>query len=499
MLLAAHKMIQGCQIINYRVSDDEQWMVVVGISQQQGRVVGSMQLYSKSRGVSQAIEGHAAAFGTMRLEGAPADTKLFTFAVRTPAGAKLHVVEVDHQPPNPQFSKKNVDVYFPAEAVNDFPVAMQISQKYKVIYLVTKYGFIHLYDLETGTCIFMNRISSETIFVTAPNEESTGIIGVNRKGQVLSVTVDENTLIPYLLQNPANGELAYKLAARGGLPGADNLYQQRFESLLSSGQYADAAKTAANSPRGFLRTPQTIERFKSVPAQQGQLSVILQYFGMLLDTGTLNKYESLELVRPVLAQNRKHLLEKWLKEDKLECSEELGDIVRPHDLNLALEIYLRTTVPQKVIAAFAELGQFDRILPYAKQTGYSPDFNVLLQHVVRVNPDKGAEFATSLAKDENGPLVDIDRVVDIFQSQGMIQQATAFLLDVLAGNKPEQAHLQTKLLEMNLLHAPQVADAILGNDMFSHYDKQRIAKLCENAGLLTRVCFMYLSRSHVFV
>jgi clathrin heavy chain len=77
-------------------------------------------------------------------------------------------------------------------------------------------------------------------------------------------------------------------------------------------------------------------------------------------------------------------------------------------------------------------------------------------------------------------------VVDIFQSQGMIQQATAFLLDVLSNNLPEEGHLQTKLLEMNLLNAPQVADAILGNEMFSHYDKARVASLCENAGLLTR-------------
>ena len=134
-----------------------------------------MQLYSRDRGISQAIEGHAAAFGTLRLEGAPSDTKVFTFAVRTATGAKLHVVEVDHQASNPVFPKKAVDVYFPTEAVNDFPVAMQVSQRYSVIYLVTKYGFIHLYDLETGTCLFMNRISSETIFITAPDSESAGI------------------------------------------------------------------------------------------------------------------------------------------------------------------------------------------------------------------------------------------------------------------------------------------------------------------------------------
>jgi hypothetical protein len=43
------------------------------------------------------------------------------------------------------------------------------------------------------------------------------------------------------------------------------------------------------------------------------------------------------------------------------------------------------------------------------------------------------------------------------------------------------------LREMNILHAPQVADAILGNEMFSHYDKPYIAGLCEKAGLYQRV------------
>lgn len=466
-------------------------MVVIGISQQQGRVVGAMQLYSKDRGISQALEGHAAAFGTLRLEGAPADTKVFAFAVRTATGAKLHVVEVDHQASNPAFPKKAVDVYFPAEAVNDFPVAMQVSEKYSIIYLVTKYGFIHLYDLETGTCIFMNRISSETIFITASDSQSEGLVGVNRKGQVLSVSVDEATVIPYLLQNPANSGLAVKLASRAGLPGADNLYAQQFDQLISAGNYAEAAKIAANSPRGFLRTPQTIEKFKNIPAQPGQLSVILQYFGSLLDKGDLNKHETLELVKPVLAQNRKHLIEKWMKESKLDCSEELGDLVRPHDLALALSIYLRANIPQKVVAAFAELGQFDKIVPYSSQVGYQPDYIVLLQHIVRVNPEKGTEFATQLANNEGGSLVDVERVVDIFQSQNMVQAATAFLLDALKDNNPEQGHLQTRLLEMNLINAPQVADAILGNEMFSHYDKARIAQLCEQAGLSQRALEHY--------
>ncbi|CAD6503888.1 BgTH12-05632 [Blumeria graminis f. sp. triticale] len=490
-VLKRSQNLAGCQIINYRVSDDGKWMVVVGISQQQGRVVGSMQLYSKERNISQPIEGHAAAFGTLKLEGAPSETKVFTFSVRAATGAKLHIVEVDHKADNPAFPKRAVDVYFPTEAVNDFPVAMQVSQRYSIIYLVTKYGFIHLYDLETGTCIFMNRISSETIFITAPDTESSGILGVNRKGQVLSVTIDENNIIPYLLGNPANSNLAVKLASRAGLPGADSLYSAQFEQLMNSGNYAEAAKIAANSPRGFLRTTQTIEKFKALPQATGQLSTILQYFGMLLDKGTLNKHETLELVKPVLAQNRKPLLEKWLKENKLDFSEELGDFVRPHDLNLALSIYLRANVPAKVVAAFAETGQFEKILPYSAQVGYQCDYIVLLQNIVRINPEKGAEFATQILNNENGSSVDIERVVDVFQSQGMVQPATAFLLDALKENKPEQGQLQTRLLEMNLINAPQVADAIIGNNMFSHFDRSRIANLCEQAGLLQRALELF--------
>ena len=38
-----------------------------------------------------------------------------------------------------------------------------------------------------------------------------------------------------------------------------------------------------------------------------------------------------------------------------------------------------------------------------------------------------------------------------------------------------------------LLTISQVADAILGNQMFTHYDRAHIAQLCENAGLLQRV------------
>ena len=77
----------------------------------------------------------------------------------------------------------------------------------------------------------------------------------------------------------------------------------------------------------------------------------------------------------------------------------------------------------------------------------------------------------------------------------MLQQATSFLLDYLKNNREEDAALQTRVLEMNLTHAPQVADAILGTGMLTHYDRVAIGTLCEKAGLHQRVSF-YITYNH---
>jgi clathrin heavy chain len=241
----------------------------------------------------------------------------------------------------------------------------------------------------------------QTIFVTCEHEATSGIIGVNRKGQVLSVTVDDETVIAYVLRTLNNTDLAIKLASRANLPGADDLYVRQYQQLFSTGQYAEAAKVVAKSPRGILRTPQTIEQFKQIPAQPGQLSPVLQLFGSLLESGKLNKYESLELARPVLVQGRKQLLEKWLKEDKVRdwhpvhalpltrsaarvqrgagrhrpparydrasCSAPLLVAFQLTPIQLALSVYLRANVPNKVVAAFAETGQHQKIIVYAKR------------------------------------------------------------------------------------------------------------------------------------
>lgn len=91
----------------------------------------------------------------------------------------------------------------------------------------------------------MNRISQDPIFTATKFDATSGVLVINRKGSVLSVSLNEDTVVPYILNNLGNTSLALALASRGGLPGADNLYLQHFNQLLNSGNYTEAAKVAA--------------------------------------------------------------------------------------------------------------------------------------------------------------------------------------------------------------------------------------------------------------
>jgi putative ubiquitin-RnfH superfamily antitoxin RatB of RatAB toxin-antitoxin module len=51
--------------------------------------------------------------------------------------------------------------------------------------------------------------------------------------------------------------------------------------------------------------------------------------------------------------------------------------------------------------------------------------------------------------------------------------------------------VRVQLLEINLVTNPQVADAILANGTLTHYDRPRIAQLCEKAGLYMRALQHY--------
>ncbi|MCH96345.1 clathrin heavy chain 1-like [Trifolium medium] len=109
---------------------------------------------------------------------------------------------------------------------------MQISHKYNLIYVITKLGLLFVYDLETATAVYRNRISPDPIFLTSEATSAGGFYAINRRGQVLLATVNEQTIVNFVSGQLNNLELAVSLAKRGNLPGAEKLGDPKnFEAL----------------------------------------------------------------------------------------------------------------------------------------------------------------------------------------------------------------------------------------------------------------------------
>ena len=63
-------LAEGVQIINYQVSGDAKWCLLMGIKAgANGSIDGQMQLYSVDKRVSQVLQGHAGVFTTITPEG----------------------------------------------------------------------------------------------------------------------------------------------------------------------------------------------------------------------------------------------------------------------------------------------------------------------------------------------------------------------------------------------------------------------------------------------
>ena len=329
------------QIISYAVNADSSWCLLTGISTPDGgkTIDGSMQLFSVEKKQQQLLEGHAGTFAEVPMDDTGRKVGLFSFMERKHGTTvtRLHIIDLSRT----TSFKVAQEVQMPAENPTDFAVALHMSEKHGVIYAITKGGSGLIFDILTGTLLYMNRVSQESVFIGCGSSRSGGILLVNRKGQVISLSINEGAWVEYLntqLNHPNRAEIAMNLGRRFGLPGVD--YSQTLRSMLMG------------------------------------------------------------------------------------------------------------------------------------------------------NSEAAAKFAISVLT-KTPPLMDLQSVIDMFLSFHKLQETTSILLEVLKGNRPDHARFQTKLLEINLLHNPQVAEAIFQMNMLSHYDRPLVASLCEKAGLFQRALEHY--------
>ncbi|KAK8884028.1 Clathrin heavy chain 2 [Tritrichomonas musculus] len=469
-------------IMNYSVSHDQQWLAVSGLVREGDQPVGKVQLFSRERNVSQVIDAYAASFANV------GPLPLLVFASKANGAMRLNIFPLGSTPAAQQFGKKYADLPMAPEAQDDLPLQLIISPHYSSAFLFTKLGYLYCVEIETPFVYISARVS-QVPFTHAALARDGSVIALSRDGRMSKFGLNQANIVDFIATKRGNPQAAGKVAAAAGLQISGDFMNQQFDQLLQMGNYAEAARIAANSPGGALRNQATIEKLRRIPNSTGGAPPLLQYFMVILENTKLNEVESIELCKIVLQQNKTSLIEKWIKEDKLTPTEELGDLCK-QDPRIALAIYLRANVSSKIVASFAELGMFDKLQAYCQKFAYQPNWMQIATIVARQNPDKIGPILTHIANNGN-PLVDPKALVQMLLQFQLIKGATSFLIDVLPQDREEDSELQTLLFEIALNNAPKLAEELFSRNCFSYYDRQRVAALCERAGNFQRALEHY--------
>ncbi len=76
---------------------------------------------------------------------------------------------------------------------------MQISQKFGLLYIVTKHGQMYVYELSSCQKIYSQKVCQNIVFVGCKNTANDGLYLINKEGSLMSVHVNTQTLVPFLL------------------------------------------------------------------------------------------------------------------------------------------------------------------------------------------------------------------------------------------------------------------------------------------------------------
>jgi clathrin heavy chain len=93
---------------------------------------------------------------------------------------------------------------------------MQAVDKYGIVFVITKFGYLYIYEISNSILLYRQRITDSLIFVATKSLSETGMVCVNKAGQVLQINVDENNFIPFIINHakhiPDNVGIAFNLA-----------------------------------------------------------------------------------------------------------------------------------------------------------------------------------------------------------------------------------------------------------------------------------------------
>ncbi|XP_070576563.1 clathrin heavy chain linker domain-containing protein 1-like [Ptychodera flava] len=174
-------------------------------------------------------------------------------------------------------------------------------------------------------------------------------------------------------------------------------YIDKFNELFEEGFYAEAAMHAANSPKGILRNPGTLMRFKGLPIVAGQPSPLLLYCEALMSSVTAVNIKptadvSWECVDCALNEDRLDLVMHWVAQDRLTYSLELGHLLSDYSRNkdpttsdqclaLAQTVYGKLEEHRLVVLCMLRQRRYHSLIEYTQKKAHfsEDDYLALLE------------------------------------------------------------------------------------------------------------------------
>nr|XP_006217781.1 clathrin heavy chain linker domain-containing protein 1 isoform X1 [Vicugna pacos] len=250
---------------------------------------------------------------------------------------------------------------------------------------------------------------------------------------------------------------------------------ERFDELISLGEYEKAVYFAANSPKGILQNTGTMNKLKAVGKTKGKPFPLLLFFETIFSTSQAFRHPidaelTLEGIKCGLSEKRLDLVVNWVTQERLTFSEEAGDVIFDYGeqdtynkskcLALAQIIYSECGLHKKVLLCLCKQGQIHGAMEYIQQFKFTSDD---LMQLIKLCPH--TELIQCLTKEWNGkpPSLSFSLVILHLFFVDMKKVGIKLLQEINKGEKDAVEHFMIKDPFCSLEKWQEVANICLQN------------------------------------
>ncbi|XP_052505300.1 clathrin heavy chain linker domain-containing protein 1 [Budorcas taxicolor] len=270
---------------------------------------------------------------------------------------------------------------------------------------------------------------------------------------------------------------------------------ERFNELISLGEYEKAVYFAVNGPRRILQNIGTVNKFKAIGKIRGKPSPLLLFFEAVFSISHAFRHPvdavlTLEGIKCGLSEKRLDLVINWVTQERLTFSEEAGDVIFDYGeqntynkakcLALAQIIYSECGLHKKALLCLCKQGQIHGAMEYIQQfKDFTSDD---LMQLIKLCPN--TELIQCLTKEWNGkpPYLSFGLAVLHLFSVDMKKVGIKLLQGISKGGKDAVEHLMITDPFCSLEKWQEVANICLQNG-FDQLSNDIMSVLRSQAGV----------------